>query len=80
MVAPSSRRDALPRARGAIPGDTARASHSVVAIREQPLIARPSSGQITESLWKDGTTVTFGARLYVYGRRHRLVFGTNNQG
>ena len=25
-------------------------------------------------------TVTFGARLYAYGRRHRLVFGTNSQG
>lgn len=80
MVGPSSRRDAPPRARGAIPGDTARAAHSVVAIREQPLMARPSSGQITESRWKDGRTVTFGARLYAYGRRQRLVFGTNSQG
>jgi integrase len=43
-------------------------------------MARPSSGQITESRWKDGRTVTFGARLYAYGRRHRLVFGTNSQG
>lgn len=30
--------------------------------------------------WKDGKTITFGARLYAYSRRHRLVFGTNTQG
>jgi len=43
-------------------------------------MARPTSGQVTEGRWKDGTTVTFGARLSAYGRRHRLVFGTNLQG
>ena len=43
-------------------------------------MARPSSGEATEHAWRDGRTVTFGARLYAYGRRHRLVFGTNVQG
>ena len=43
-------------------------------------MARPNAGQVTERPWKDGKTVTFGARLYAYGRRHRLVFGTNAQG
>jgi integrase len=41
---------------------------------------RPTTGQVTERLWADGKTVTFGARLYAYGRRHRLVFGTDRQG
>ncbi len=79
-MAPSSRRSASKRTRAAISGAIAYATHSLVAIQEQPLMARPSSGQITESRWKDGKTVTFGARLYAYSRRHRLVFGTNNQG
>jgi integrase len=43
-------------------------------------MARPNSGEVTEHPWKDGDTITFGARLYAYGRRHRLVFGTNAQG
>jgi len=43
-------------------------------------MARPNSGEVTERPWKDGKTITFGARLYAYGRRHRLVFGTNTQG
>jgi len=41
---------------------------------------RPNSGEVTERSWKDAETVTFGARVYAYGRRHRLVFGTNTQG
>ena len=44
------------------------------------LMGRPNSGEVTEHTWKDGKTITFGARLYAYGRRHRLVFGTNLQG
>lgn len=44
------------------------------------LRGRPSTGQITERKWKDGRTITFGARLSAYRRRHRLVFGTNLQG
>ena len=43
-------------------------------------MGRPNSGEVTERPWQDGKTITFGARLYAYGRRHRLVFGTNLQG
>lgn len=43
-------------------------------------MARPNSGEVTERRWADGQTVTFGGRVYAYGRRHRLVFGTNRQG
>ncbi|MGH2878692.1 MAG: tyrosine-type recombinase/integrase [Solirubrobacteraceae bacterium] len=43
-------------------------------------MARSTDGEVTEWPWKDGKTVTFGARLRAYGRRHRLVFGTNSQG
>jgi hypothetical protein len=43
-------------------------------------MARPTSGQVTEWTWKDGRTISFGARLYAYGHRHRLVFGTSRQG
>ena len=43
-------------------------------------MGRPNSGEVTERPWKDGKTITFGARLYAYGSRHRLVFGTNTQG
>ncbi|MHB1570426.1 MAG: tyrosine-type recombinase/integrase [Solirubrobacteraceae bacterium] len=41
---------------------------------------RPGAGEVTERPWKDGTTITYGARIYAYGRRHRLTFGTNLQG
>jgi integrase len=44
------------------------------------VVGRPNSGEVTERPWQDGKTVTFGARLYAYGRRHRLGFGTNRQG
>ena len=40
----------------------------------------PTTGQVTERPWANRKTITFGARLYAYGRRHRLVFGTNKQG
>ncbi|HUN77417.1 MAG TPA: hypothetical protein VMU32_00695 [Solirubrobacteraceae bacterium] len=43
-------------------------------------MSRRTTGEVTERLWADGTTTTFGARLYAYGRRHRLVFGTDRQG
>jgi len=43
-------------------------------------MARPTTGQVTEHRWNNGETITFGARLYAYGRRYRLVFGTNTQG
>jgi integrase len=44
------------------------------------LMGRPNSGEVTERPWRDGKTITFGARLHAYGRRHRLAFGTNAQG
>jgi integrase len=43
-------------------------------------MARPTRGEVTKWAWKDGTTITFGARIYAYGERHRVVFGTNTQG
>jgi integrase len=43
-------------------------------------MSRPRTGQVTEWRWEDGRTITYGARLRAYGRRHRLVFGTNHQG
>ena len=43
-------------------------------------MARPNTGEVTQWPWKNGKTITYGARLYAYGRRHRLVFGTNTQG
>ena len=43
-------------------------------------MARPNTGEVTQWPWKNGKTITYGARLYAYGRRHRLVVGTNTQG
>lgn len=43
-------------------------------------MGRPNTGEVTEWLWKDGRTITYGARVCAYDRRHRLVFGTNRQG
>ena len=43
-------------------------------------MGRPTNGQVTERRWANGRTLTFGARLHAYGRRHRLTFGTNTQG
>lgn len=37
-------------------------------------------GEITEKPWSDGETVAYGARLYAYGRRQKVTFGTNKQG
>jgi integrase len=39
-----------------------------------------NSGQITEHVWHDGQTVSFGARVRAYGRRYRLAFGASTQG
>jgi integrase len=41
---------------------------------------KPNSGEVTERRWSDGQTVTFGARVRAYGRRHRLTFGSSRQG
>jgi integrase len=75
------------RSRGAAltaPGATAGGNPDVpkpyTQTRSAALMARPNTGEVTERLWKDSKTITFGARLYAYGRRHRLVFGTNTQG
>ena len=43
-------------------------------------MSRPRTGQVTEWRWGDDRTITYGARLRAYGRRYRLVFGTNHQG
>ncbi len=43
-------------------------------------MARPSSGEVTERRWAGGQTITYGARVRAYGRRHRLTFGTDSQG
>lgn len=37
-------------------------------------------GEVTEHPWRDGSTITFGARFRAYGRRRRVSFGTNAQG
>jgi hypothetical protein len=41
---------------------------------------RPNTGEVTEWLWKDGRTITFGARIHVSGSRYRLTFGTSHEG
>jgi len=41
---------------------------------------RPNTGEVTEWLWKDGRTITFGARIHVSGSRYRLRFGTSHEG
>jgi integrase len=43
-------------------------------------MARSARGEIIEKRWSDGTTIAYGARLYAYGRRQKLTFGTNEQG
>ncbi len=43
-------------------------------------MARASTGELTERTWSDGQTITYGARVRAYGRRHRLTFGTSRQG
>ena len=43
-------------------------------------VSGPRTGQVTEWRWEDDRTITYGTRLRAYGRRHRLVFGTNHQG
>ena len=41
---------------------------------------RDSSGTIEVHPWKDGTTLTFRARVRAYGRQWRVTFGTNHEG
>jgi hypothetical protein len=37
-------------------------------------------GEVTEHLWKDGTTVSYGVRVRAYGKRYRLPLGDSRQG
>ncbi len=62
------------------PGAEHNATRASAPAGKGALMPRPSAGQVTERSWKNQKTITFGARLYAYGRRHRLVFGTNTQG
>jgi integrase len=41
---------------------------------------RPRTGQIIEEPWADGDTISFVARVYAYGRREYVTFGTDKQG
>jgi integrase len=43
-------------------------------------MARARTGEVTQWRWADGTTITFGARVYVYGRREKVSFGTDKEG
>src|SRR5664280_309471 len=65
---------------GARPGAEHDAPHPRRPTRSRALMAKPNSGEVTERRWTDGQTVTFGARVRAYGKRHRLTFGTNRQG
>ena len=80
VEAPKRCRGAADTAPGATPGGNPDAPKPYIPTRSRALMGRPNSGEVTERPWKDGKTITFGARLYAYGRRHRLVFGTNLQG
>jgi hypothetical protein len=41
---------------------------------------RPNTGEVTEWLWKDARTITYGARIHADGSRYRLTFGTSHEG
>lgn len=41
---------------------------------------RKAIGEVVEHAWKDGRTITYGARFHANGRRERVQFGTNHQG
>jgi integrase len=43
-------------------------------------MARPRTGQIIQEPWADGETISFVARVYAYGRREYVTFGTDKQG
>ena len=63
-------RVAATTAPGATPGGDPNAPNRTHRPDRAALMARPSDGEVTERPWKDGKTITFGARLYAYGRRH----------
>ncbi len=41
---------------------------------------RAATGNVFEKRWADGETISYGARVYAYGRREKVTFGTNRQG
>lgn len=43
-------------------------------------MAPANRGEVTEHLWKDGQTVSYGVRVRAYGKRHRLPLGDSRQG
>jgi integrase len=47
---------------------------------EGRLMARQAGGHVFERLWVDGETVSFVAKVRVYGRYEKVTLGTNKQG
>jgi integrase len=43
-------------------------------------MAPANRGEVTEHLWKDGKTVSYGVRVRAYGKRYRLPLGDSRQG
>jgi integrase len=43
-------------------------------------MAPANRGEVTEHLWKDGTTMSYGVRVRAYGKRYRLPLGDSRQG
>lgn len=41
---------------------------------------RKATGTIISHPWKDGRTISFGAKVRAYGQRYTLDFGTNHEG
>jgi integrase len=51
-----------------------------LADRQWFLMPRERRGQITEKTWADGETISYRGRVYAYGRREFITFGTSAQG
>ncbi len=43
-------------------------------------MAPANRGEVTEHLWKDGETVSYGVRVRAYGKRYRLPLGDSRRG
>ena len=50
------------------------------SVQRAQLMPRPNSGQVLEHVWKDGTTITYMARVHAYGLRERVTLGTSVAG
>jgi hypothetical protein len=50
------------------------------SVQRAQLMPRPNSGQVLEHVWKDGTTITYMARVHAYGLRERVTLGTSVTG